>query len=82
MELCLGIVSVAESLNTDSAPARLVLNVMTAVSQWESVSIGERTGDAPTTNGGLLNAAAMFALGSGWRSVDGTRNQKTANRPR
>jgi site-specific DNA recombinase len=39
-------VSVAESLDTGSAAGRLVLNVMTAVSQWEREAIGERTKDA------------------------------------
>jgi len=40
------LVSVAESLDTGSAAGRLVLNVMTAVSQWERETIGERTRDA------------------------------------
>jgi DNA invertase Pin-like site-specific DNA recombinase len=39
------LISVAESLNTSSA-GRLVLNIMTAVSQWEREAIGERTRDA------------------------------------
>src|ERR1700680_1659192 len=38
--------SVADSLDTGSAAGRLVLNVMTAVSQWEREAIGERTRDA------------------------------------
>jgi DNA invertase Pin-like site-specific DNA recombinase len=37
------LVSVAESLDTRSASGRLVLNIMTAVSQWEREAIGERT---------------------------------------
>jgi DNA invertase Pin-like site-specific DNA recombinase len=37
------LVSVAESLDTSSAAGRLVLNIMTAVSQWEREAIGERT---------------------------------------
>src|SRR5208283_3373343 len=37
------LVSVAESLDTGSASGRLVLNIMTAVSQWEREAIGERT---------------------------------------
>jgi DNA invertase Pin-like site-specific DNA recombinase len=41
-----GLVSVAESLDTKSAAGRLVLNVMCAVSQWEREAIGERTRDA------------------------------------
>lgn len=40
------LISVAESLDTSSAAGRLVLNIMTAVSQWEREAIGERTGDA------------------------------------
>src|SRR5689334_13584445 len=36
------LVSVAESLDTGSAAGRLVLNIMTAVSQWEREAIGER----------------------------------------
>jgi site-specific DNA recombinase len=37
--------SVAESLDTGSAAGRLVLNIMTAVSQWEREAIAERTRD-------------------------------------
>jgi site-specific DNA recombinase len=37
------LVSVAESLDTGSAAGRLVLNIMTSVSQWERETIGERT---------------------------------------
>ena len=40
------LVSVAESLDTSTAAGRLVLNIMTAVSQWEREAIGERTRDA------------------------------------
>ena len=40
------LVSVAESLDTRTAAGRLVLNIMTAVSQWEREAIGERTRDA------------------------------------
>lgn len=40
------LISVAESLDTSSAAGRLVLNIMTAVSQWEREAIGERTRDA------------------------------------
>ena len=40
------LVSVAESLDTGSAAGRLVLNIMTAVSQWEREAIGERTATA------------------------------------
>ena len=37
------LISVAESLDTSSAAGRLVLNIMTAVSQWERKAKGERT---------------------------------------
>jgi site-specific DNA recombinase len=40
------LVSVAESLDAGSAAGRLVINIMTAVSQWEREAIGERTRDA------------------------------------
>ena len=40
------LISVAESLDTQSAAGRLVINIMTAVSQWEREAIGERTRDA------------------------------------
>lgn len=40
------LISVAESLDTGSAAGRLVLNIMTAVSQWEREASGERTRDA------------------------------------
>ena len=40
------LISISESLDTQSAAGRLVLNIMTAVSQWEREAIGERTRDA------------------------------------
>lgn len=43
---CVALISVAESLDTGSAGGRLVLNIMTAVSQWEREAIGERTREA------------------------------------
>src|SRR5437868_4762407 len=42
----MALISVAESLDTGSAAGRLVINIMTAVSQWEREAIGERTRDA------------------------------------
>jgi DNA invertase Pin-like site-specific DNA recombinase len=39
------LVSVAEALDTGSAAGRLVITIMTAVSQWEREAIGERTRD-------------------------------------
>lgn len=40
------LISVAESLDTSSASGRLVITIMTAVSQWEREAIGERTREA------------------------------------
>lgn len=40
------LISVAESLDTSSAAGRLVITIMSAVSQWEREAIGERTRDA------------------------------------
>jgi site-specific DNA recombinase len=61
------LVSVAESLDTGSAAGRLVINIMTAVSQWEREAIGERTRDAMNhkkSNGQRVgNIAYGFRLG-------------------
>ncbi len=40
------LVSVGESLDTGTAAGRLLLNIMTSVSQWECEAISERTRDA------------------------------------
>jgi DNA invertase Pin-like site-specific DNA recombinase len=62
------LVSVAESLDTGSAAGRLVINIMTAVSQWEREAIGERTRDAmrhKKSNGHRVgNIAYGFRLGA------------------
>jgi len=62
------LISVAESLDTGSAAGRLVLNIMTAVSQWEREAIGERTRDAMNhkrTNGERVgNIAFGYRLSS------------------
>jgi DNA invertase Pin-like site-specific DNA recombinase len=42
------LLSVADSIDTRTAGGRLVLNVLTSVSQWEREAIGERTRDALT----------------------------------
>jgi len=52
-----GLVSVAESLDTASAAGRLVITIMAAVSQWEREAIWERT---------LTPCGTSAALGSGW----------------
>src|ERR1700730_13477026 len=61
------LVSVAESLDTGSAAGRLVINIMTAVAQWEREAIGERTRDAmqhKRSNGERVgNIAYGFRLG-------------------
>jgi DNA invertase Pin-like site-specific DNA recombinase len=40
------LISVAESFDTGSAAGRLVITIMTALSQWEREAIGKRTRDA------------------------------------
>ena len=61
------LVSVGESLDTNSAAGRLILNVMASISQWEREVIGERTRTA---------LAKLRSMGKftgkpryGWRSV-------------
>jgi len=68
------LVSVAESLDTGSAAGRLVLNIMTAVSQWEREAIGERTRDAmghKRTNGERVgNIQFGYRLGPDGKHVE------------
>ena len=68
------LVSVAESLDTGSAAGRLVLNIMTAVSQWEREAIGERTRDAMRHKKSKLefvgNAPYGFRLAADKRHVE------------
>lgn len=68
------LVSVAESLDTGSAAGRLVLNIMTAVSQWEREAIGERTRDAMShkrTNGERVgNIQFGYRLGPDGKHVE------------
>lgn len=68
------LVSVAESLDTGSAAGRLVLNIMTAVSQWEREAIGERTRDAMShkrTNGERVgNIQFGYRLGTDGKHVE------------
>jgi site-specific DNA recombinase len=64
------LISVAESLDTSFAAGRLVLNIMTAVSQWEREAIGERTRDA--MNHKRTNGERVGNIRFGYRlSVDG-----------
>ena len=75
------LISVAESLDTGSAAGRLVLNIMTAVSQWEREAIGERTRDALShkrTNGERVGISSS-AIGSA--PTASTSSQTQANRP-
>src|SRR5437899_779000 len=62
------LVSVAESLDTGSAAGRLVINIMTVVSQFEREAIGERTKDAmhyKKSNGECVgNIAYGYRLGA------------------
>ena len=68
------LVSVAESLDTGSAAGRLVLNIMTAVSQWEREAIGERTRDAMShkrTNGERVgNIQFGYRLGADGKHIE------------
>jgi site-specific DNA recombinase len=64
------LVSAAESLDTGSAAGRLVINIMTAVSQWEREAIGERTRDAMQHK--RSNGKCVGNLAYGYRlSADG-----------
>jgi len=42
----IALISVKDSIDTKTAAGRMVLNVITAISQWEREAIGERTSDA------------------------------------
>jgi DNA invertase Pin-like site-specific DNA recombinase len=68
------LISVAESLDTSSAAGRLVLNIMTAVSQWEREAIGERTRDAmhhKRTNGERVgNIRFGYRLGADGKLIE------------
>ena len=68
------LISVAESLDTSSAAGRLVLNIMTAVSQWEREAISERTRDAmhhKASNGERVgNVRFGFRLGPDGKHVE------------
>jgi DNA invertase Pin-like site-specific DNA recombinase len=75
------LVSVAESLDTGSAAGRLVLNIMTAVSQWEREAIGERTRDAMShkrTNGERVgNIQFGYRLGADGKHVEPDAAEQT-----
>jgi len=74
------LVSVAESLDTGSAAGRLVINIMTAVSQWEREAIGERTRDAmqhKRSNGERVgNIAYGFRLGEKGKQLEPDPNEQ------
>ncbi|MEO7653183.1 MAG: recombinase family protein [Bryobacteraceae bacterium] len=66
------LVSVAESLDTRSAAGRLVITIMTAVSQWEREAIGERTRDAMRHK--RANGECVGNVAYGYRlAMDGER---------
>lgn len=75
------LVSVAESLDTGSAAGRLVLNLMTAVSQWEREAIGERTRDAlllkRTRHEYLGNAPYGFRLAADQQHIEPDRAEQS-----
>jgi site-specific DNA recombinase len=75
------LVSVAESLDTGSAAGRLVINIMTAVSQWEREAIGERTRDAmqhKKSNGERVgNIAYGFKLGANGLQLEPDPQEQT-----
>lgn len=58
------LVSVAESLDTGSAAGRLVIGIMTCVSQWEREAIGERTRDALRHKRGKNERVGNIPFGS------------------
>jgi site-specific DNA recombinase len=66
------LVSVAESLDTGSAAGRLVLNIMTAVSQWGREAIGERTRDALSHKRGMASGLAIWSTVIGSRTTGNT----------
>lgn len=76
------LISVAESLDTGSAAGRLVLNLMTAVSQWEREAIGERTRDAlrhKRTNGERVgNIAYGYRLSGDGRHLEADEVEQAA----
>jgi site-specific DNA recombinase len=59
------LIPVAGSLDTGSAAGRLVLNIMTAVSQWEREAIGERTRNAMSHK--LSNGECVGNIRYGYR---------------
>src|SRR5205085_3176788 len=75
------LVSVAESLDTGSAAGRLVINIMTAVSQWEREAIGERTRDAmqhKRSNGERVgNIAYGYRLGADGEHLEPDPQEQT-----
>ena len=75
------LISVAESLDTGSAAGRLVLNIMTAVSQWEREAIGERTRDALSQNAAMASAWAISNLAIACVRTGSTSSLSQASRP-
>jgi DNA invertase Pin-like site-specific DNA recombinase len=78
----IALISVAESLDTGSAAGRLVLNIMTAVSQWEREAIGERTRDAMNhkrSNGERVgNVAYGYRLGNDGQHLEPDHGEQAA----
>ncbi len=65
------LLSVADSIDTRSAGGRLVLNVLTSVSQWEREAIGERTSTA-LQHMKKTQGAKLGRVGLGWKRSKAT----------
>ena len=55
-----GLLSVSEHIDTRSASGRLILNILTSVSQWEREAIGERTAEVKQS----MKANGLYCGGS------------------
>jgi DNA invertase Pin-like site-specific DNA recombinase len=75
------LVSVAESLDTGSAAGRLVLNIMTAVSQWEREAIGERTRDAMSHKRTKGERVGTSSSATGYAPTGSTSSRIRLSRP-
>jgi site-specific DNA recombinase len=77
------LVSVAESLDTQSAAGRLVLNIMVSVSAWEREAIGERTASVlrhKKREGQVFNHTPFGFLRDGGRLIPLPDEQATIQR--
>jgi site-specific DNA recombinase len=79
--LSAALVSVAELLDTGSAAGRLVLNIMTAVSQWEREAIGEHTWDAMSHKRSNGERVAISSSAIGCAPTGSMPSQTRASKP-